>query len=166
MGRLLNEELGERGPELVVLSACESGLPDVERDDELVGLPTAAIEAGARGVVSSLWPVREDATALLMARFADASFLRHLPPSRALRDAQLWLRSATGAELSAFVNARIRGIAGSAALAKSYDSLMATLEVDPSEKPFADPYFWAAFSFAGTDAALYRPPTAGSTTAQ
>jgi CHAT domain-containing protein len=71
VGDLLATRFGNSRPDLVVPAACESGLVDVSRDDELLGLPTALIVAGARGVVSALWPVREDATVFLIAKFSE-----------------------------------------------------------------------------------------------
>lgn len=54
---------------LVVLSACETGRGDIYIDDSVYGLSRAFNLAGAGTVVMSLWKVRDDVTALLMARF-------------------------------------------------------------------------------------------------
>lgn len=60
--------------QLVVLSACQTGLAsgavaDVPPGDDWVGLVQAFLYAGAHGVVASLWPVEDRATAQLMQRF-------------------------------------------------------------------------------------------------
>lgn len=73
---------------LVVLSACESGRLAVHAGDELMGLPRAALLAGARDVVTSGWIAHDGTTASLMRRFAEA-VARGAAPSAALRDAQL-----------------------------------------------------------------------------
>ncbi len=76
--------------ELVVLSACESGLVGFRgKSDEFVGLPGGFLRAGARNVVASLWVVDDQATAMLMERFYRYLFEEGLPPSKALRRAQL-----------------------------------------------------------------------------
>jgi CHAT domain-containing protein/tetratricopeptide (TPR) repeat protein len=55
--------------ELVVLSACRSGLGKEIRGEGLIGLTRGFMYAGARRVVVSLWSVNDRATAELMARF-------------------------------------------------------------------------------------------------
>ena len=55
--------------QLVVLSACETGLGQLLGGDEVAGLTRTILGAGARTVVSSLWKVSDDATALLMQGF-------------------------------------------------------------------------------------------------
>ena len=55
---------------LVVLSACTSGTSQpLQIADEVVGLPAGFLEAGAPGVVGTLWTVDDLSTTLLMTRF-------------------------------------------------------------------------------------------------
>ncbi len=79
---------------LAVLSACETGVPGVYIPDEVIGLPTALVEAGVAGVVASLWSVPDDTTAKLMADFYGLWRRKEegLEPCEALRVAQLALR--------------------------------------------------------------------------
>jgi CHAT domain-containing protein/Tfp pilus assembly protein PilF len=79
--------------ELVVLSACQTGLGREMRGEGLVGLTQAFFQAGARRVVVSYWNVQDLATAELMARFYQELLGKHLPPAAALRAAQLSIRS-------------------------------------------------------------------------
>jgi CHAT domain-containing protein len=55
--------------ELIVLSACETGLANSLGGNELAGLGQAVLYAGARAVVMSLWRVDDAATSALMAAF-------------------------------------------------------------------------------------------------
>jgi hypothetical protein len=55
--------------DLVVLSACETGLGKQIKKERLIGLARGFMAAGAQRVVSSLWKVDDEATAELMGRF-------------------------------------------------------------------------------------------------
>jgi CHAT domain-containing protein len=103
VGHLLESEGALGRPRLVVLSACETGIYDVERNpDEFVGVPATFMQLGAAGVLGTLWQVDDLATALLVAKFYDLHLKRGERPAAVLRQAQTWLRSATRAELIAF----------------------------------------------------------------
>jgi CHAT domain-containing protein len=75
--------------DLVVLSACSTGLGKDVRGEGLIGLTRGFMYAGASGVVASLWKVDDEATAELMKLFYEGMFIRGLSPAAALREAQL-----------------------------------------------------------------------------
>jgi CHAT domain-containing protein len=75
--------------ELVVLSACETGLGKEIKGEGLVGLTQGFMYAGARRVVVSLWNVNDKATAELMARFYRGMLKENKTPAAALRVAQV-----------------------------------------------------------------------------
>ena len=93
-----NSELDN--PQLVVLSACSSGLYDTrELPNEFIGLPNAFLQLGAASVIATLWPVVDIATSLLTGKFYDEYFGGGRSSCSALRAAQLWLRAAQVDEL-------------------------------------------------------------------
>lgn len=55
--------------DLVVLSACQTGLGEVTRGDDVIGLNRAFFYAGTHTIVSSLWRVSDVSTAVLMKHF-------------------------------------------------------------------------------------------------
>jgi CHAT domain-containing protein/tetratricopeptide (TPR) repeat protein len=85
MNEIFNLELNA---DLVVLSACQTGLGKLIRGEGLVGLTRAFLYAGTPRVVVSLWEVNDVATAEFM-----KSFYKHMnegaAPSLALRQAKL-----------------------------------------------------------------------------
>lgn len=78
------------GTELVVLSACQSGLGDVNVGRGVYGLRRSFAVAGARTIISSMWRIDDRTTVELMVEFY-RSLRDGAPASAALRHAQLAL---------------------------------------------------------------------------
>jgi CHAT domain-containing protein len=75
--------------ELVVLSACQTGLGKDVKGEGLVGLTRGFIYAGAKRVTVSLWSVNDTATSILMTKYYQKMLNEGLNPVAALRAAQL-----------------------------------------------------------------------------
>lgn len=75
--------------DLVVLSACRTGLSEEEGGEGRVGLTQGFLNAGVPRLVASLWNVDDRATSELMKRFYTAFLHGNLPPAQALREAQI-----------------------------------------------------------------------------
>jgi len=114
--------------DLVTLSGCQTALGKEHAGEGFVGFANAFLQAGARSLVTSLWRVEDESTAMLMQRFYE-NLSRGGPragnvPQRegmskaaALREAQTWMRN--------YVNG-------------------------DGERPFAHPVYWSGFVLSGT----------------
>ncbi|MGH7960314.1 MAG: tetratricopeptide repeat protein [Candidatus Binatia bacterium] len=76
------------GTDLVVLSACETGVGDVQVGEGVYGLRRAFVLAGAKNLAMSLWPVGDSTTREQMETFYKA-YTQGKQPAEALRRAQL-----------------------------------------------------------------------------
>ncbi len=76
------------GTELVVLSACETGIGKVARGEGVYGLRRALVIAGARAALMSLWKVDDQATRDLMTSYY-GKITENVGHSEALRKTQL-----------------------------------------------------------------------------
>ncbi|MCP4757138.1 MAG: CHAT domain-containing protein, partial [Proteobacteria bacterium] len=82
---ILNLNLG--GTHLVVLSACDTGVGEIQTGEGLFGLRRAFQEAGSRTVLSTLWSIADKETQVFMTRFYELN-LKGMPYQQALRKVQ------------------------------------------------------------------------------
>src|SRR5262249_34274548 len=101
--------------DLVVLSACESGLGKQAGGEGFLGFAQPLLARGARSLVLSLWKVDDRATALLMARFYQnllgkrPGLVKSLGTAEALDEAKRWLRGLSADEAGGAQEALDRG---------------------------------------------------------
>lgn len=97
LGELLDDASLRLTADLIVLSACQTGLGEPREAEGTVGLQRGLLAKGARSVLVSLWSVNDAATQLLMERFythwLDESGLPSLTKAEALRRAQSDVRA-------------------------------------------------------------------------
>ncbi len=116
--------------ELVVLSACASGLGEVVGGEGVFGLQRAFALAGARTVIASLWHVEDEATQALMTEFY-----------------RQWWQNRRG-KLEALAHAQ-------RTMLRHYDPEAKQLRQpddraeQAAERSRLSPYYWAAFSLSG-----------------
>jgi CHAT domain-containing protein len=142
-------DLDLRQARLAVLSACETGVPSLKLIDEVIGLPAGMMQAGVPGVVGSLWPVSDQSTSMLMARFYRLWRTEGCSPQEALRQAQIWLRDSTTVQKKKFFSTLMDDTAAgmSAEIAEVFYEYIAWKKSEA--RTFASPYYWAAFTYTG-----------------
>jgi hypothetical protein len=143
---------------LVTLSACQSGLGVYEQGEGHVGFAQAFLLAGSRSVCLSLWKVDDAATALLMHRFY-ANLLgrrpglsKPLPRAEALAEAKEWLRGLSREEALKQAAGLMAGVTrgkGRKRLPLLPELPRAGETGGKGERPYAHPYYWAAFVLVG-----------------
>jgi tetratricopeptide (TPR) repeat protein len=140
--------------DLVVLSACESGLGRYVGGEGYLGFAQALFVKGAKSLVLSQWKVGDKATALLMTRFYQnvlgrrAGLSQPMPKAEALHEAKAWLRELTAAEAAGLVAALPAGDRGQKTTRTQPARPRAAAE--PHERrPYGHPYYWAAFILVG-----------------
>jgi tetratricopeptide (TPR) repeat protein/CHAT domain-containing protein len=141
------------GYDLISLSACETALTRNQTiTAEYVGLVSGFLRAGAAGAFTTLWVVPSNASALMTIQF-----YRQLKKGRsqavARANAVKWLKQLTPKKLSRLYKAAL------AKLPLYEDTVRPTVETELTTlaqqeeqdgKLFQHPYYWAAFTIAGT----------------
>jgi CHAT domain-containing protein len=105
--------------DLVVLSACDTGLVQLREAEGIIGLTRAFLYGGASSAVVSLWKVEDQSTGLLMQEF-HRRLKAGQSKEEALREAKLKI-----------MNTQI------------------LLKATGTQEFLADPFFWASFILIG-----------------
>ncbi|MEM1281906.1 MAG: CHAT domain-containing protein, partial [Cyanobacteria bacterium P01_H01_bin.152] len=124
------------GVDLVVLSACETGVGGLGNGEEVLGLGYQFQASGAKAVIASLWQVSDQGTALLMETFYDA-LAQGMTKAEALQTAQLALINLQ----SAAANDTDRAIGVVPIAEANIESVRST--------NYSHPYYWAPFILIG-----------------
>ncbi|QDT08113.1 CHAT domain-containing protein [Planctomycetes bacterium K23_9] len=125
--------------ELVVLSACETGLGEVQSGEGVVGLQRAFGLAGAKSILTSLWKVDDRATQVFMTTFYEKLWSEKMTKSAALQATQL--------EMIHRYQPQTGALRGDRRFELSDD---APIDDQPNDKgKNLSPFFWAAFTLSG-----------------
>ena len=131
--------------DLVVLSACQTGLGKHLGGEGILGLSTAFFFAGTPSIVMSLWNAPDAPTALLMQRFY-RNLKADQTKAAALHEAKAWLRNLTRDDLKKLGRTDASVARITRGLGEAVTAPKGKLKDD---KPYAHPHYWAAFILTG-----------------
>ncbi|MEO1448685.1 MAG: CHAT domain-containing protein, partial [Bacteroidota bacterium] len=136
--------------DLIVLSACQTGLGQRLGGDDLMGLTRALLASGAHAALVSIWPVNDMTTALIMIEMYDL-MKQGIPVSHALRMALLKLKQLSqqeGADLfQHYADLPDETELTHLVQTNRFTGLAEKMELAAPD--FSHPYFWAPFTFIG-----------------
>ncbi|NJL85591.1 MAG: CHAT domain-containing protein [Leptolyngbyaceae cyanobacterium SM1_1_3] len=124
------------GVDLVVLSACETGVGGLGNGEEILGLGYQFQVSGAKAVMSSLWQVSDRGTQVLMTDFY-AALNRGLTKAEALQAAQ-----------QALIAEELIAIEGSDRAGAPPTSREGS-PIESNYPGYSHPYYWAPFILIG-----------------
>lgn len=134
---------------LAFLSACETSMTGTVLPDEVVGLPTALLQAGATGVVASLWAMDGSVSTMVATEFYRLWAGGARPVAVALCAAQRWVRDTTNADKERHWQHALDTRAGWLP-AKVGSYLLSQVEFeDPGERGQQDIHAWASLAHTG-----------------
>lgn len=140
---------------LVCLTACESAIATNHTiPTEYVSLATGFAWKGVAHVLSTLWTVPENSTALLSIEFYRRLKAKISPP-KALKQAQHWLRTITHPELVQWYKETSAELADKDPAVSQYLNIQGMYmegnqdQINSTQPPYAHPYYWAAFMITG-----------------
>jgi CHAT domain-containing protein/tetratricopeptide (TPR) repeat protein len=120
--------------DLIVLSACETGLGHIDRGEGVTGLTRAVMYAGTPAAIVSLWSVSDDGTTELMILFYNNLIKKGMGKEESLRLAKI---------------AMIKGNVGKREPLDATSLRSARILERRQSRNFQHPFFWAAFVMYG-----------------
>ncbi|MCP9848138.1 CHAT domain-containing protein [Synechococcus sp. Lug-A] len=148
-------QLDLRQARLVTLSACETGLSEINSlSDEFVGLSSGFLYAGCNSVIGTLWTVSDISTGLLMAEFyrllkQQEQTQRQTDVAIALKQAQHWLRHLTCEQAVARIEHALPSLPEAVRPNYTYDIQELKRRHQPTDRLYSSPFYWAAFCAVG-----------------
>jgi CHAT domain-containing protein len=140
-----------QGNAVTVLNGCDSGLLQPEMTDEYLNLPAGFLYAGARCVISTLWPVDDLSSSLLMERFYK-EMQNGKAPAAALREAQRWIREdiKNGPHLmERILPPLLQNLSDPQLRMNCFREAHRHAVQFPEQPPFQSPSYWAPFICTG-----------------
>lgn len=128
---------------LAVLSACETNVGLARAGQGIMSLQRALKIAGARGSITSLWKVDDQATLLLFTKFYEFIWKEKMHPAEALRRSKRWLRNLTMDDVVDTLGVLPGGSERGEIRTRQGDLSSLNYHI------YDHPYFWASFVYWG-----------------
>jgi len=137
--------------DIVVLSACETGMGDVTSEG-VFGLQRAFKKAGAQTIMTALWKVNDEATRMLMTAFY-RNYSQGQTKREALQNAQKEVRDYTRTEekvVTRYIHPSSTGGTKKEDMqnrrkSSSDEPIVETTTQTVTTQPYQSPYYWAGF---------------------
>lgn len=134
--------------DIAIITACSSAQVASSLVDEVIGLPSALLEAGFRGVFATTWPVADATAFITLVHILQLRCQQpQLQPHLALHELRRALRNITTKELQAWFAELKAEVTIDPGVATRFKEFLAPH--GPDGTPLADPKDWAAFSYIG-----------------
>jgi CHAT domain-containing protein len=131
LGEIMNNRFNA---ELIVLSACETGLGHIYRGEGVTGLTRAVMYAGTPAAIVSLWSVSDDGTTELMILFYHNLIQKGMGKEESLRQAKIDM---------------LKGNLGKRGFREATSLRSARILERRQGRDFGHPFFWAPFVMYG-----------------
>ena len=138
---------------LAILAACETAIVTTDDTSDYIGIQSAFLRAGTRTILSTLWNIDEIASTWFIIHFYK-QILNGEKASIALRATQTWMQTLTWEELYQWITnlSEIEDLTyrWRKELHQSIEDIQKEQgKINDIRTPYANPYYWAAFTLVG-----------------
>lgn len=146
------------GTDLLVLSACQTGLGETKNGEGIQGLRRAFELVGVRSLICTLWNINDLASAILMERFYIGIIKEGRSKLQALNNAKCFVATIRCKDIIEYVKKLSSDVSDQyiSGLIDELEKLMSEGHISPDEKLYSHPYYWAGYILQGESHLSFR----------